>query len=110
MEASKKPKKFQGIKISQRLLTEIIEQLLYLSPTLFLLSIFLFWSFFKSNIRSVHITDNLRRNSLFVDLEKYIELFKCSSFHNSLIVTNFFDFIVVIVGVLLGFFTALLCQ
>mgnify|MGYP001942130797 FL=1 len=110
MEASKKPKKFQGIKISQRPLTEKIEPLLYLSPALLLLGIFLFWPFFQTIIRSLHITDNLGRNALFVGLENYIELFKNSSFHNSLIVTILFVFIVVIVGVLLGFFTALLCQ
>lgn len=50
------------------------------------------------------------KNALFIGLENYILLFKDPSFYNSLFVTLNYVAIVVVVGVLLGFTTALLCQ
>lgn len=87
-----------------------INAYLFLLPSLAALIIFVFIPFFQTLERSLYLTDNMGKNALFIGLENYILLFKDPSFYNSLFVTLNYVAIVVVVGVLLGFTTALLCQ
>lgn len=87
-----------------------INAYLFLLPSLAALIVFVFIPFFQTLERSLYLTDNMGKNALFIGLENYILLFKDPSFYNSLFVTLNYVAIVVVVGVLLGFTTALLCQ
>ncbi|MET3617922.1 sn-glycerol 3-phosphate transport system permease protein [Peptoniphilus olsenii] len=83
---------------------------LYLFPAMTIFIIFTFYPFVQTLIRSLHSTDNMGSSKNFVGLKNYIELFNSSSFYNSILVTLLYVIIVVIIGVLLGFVTAMLCQ
>lgn len=83
---------------------------LYLVPAMTVFVLFTFYPFVQTLIRSLHSTDNMGVNKDFVGMKNYIELFTNESFYNSLGVTFVYVIIVVIVGVLIGFTTALLCQ
>ena len=82
----------------------------YLLPAIFILSLFMFWPFIQTIFRSLFLTNNLGANAQFLGLGNYIELLTSSSFWNSVTVTLKFVAIVVAVGVVIGFVTALLCQ
>lgn len=70
----------------------------------------MFWSFFQTLVRSLFLTNSFGVNAKFLGLGNYIELFTSASFWNSLIVSLKYMIVVVVIGVLLGFSTALLCQ
>ncbi|AMB98853.1 glycerol-3-phosphate ABC transporter permease [Aerococcus urinaehominis] len=89
---------------------ERISPWLYLLPAILILATFMFWPFIQTLIRSLYLTDSFGQNAKFLGLGNYMELFASSSFWNSILVTLQFVFFVVLVGVLLGFATALLCQ
>ncbi|MGF3073627.1 carbohydrate ABC transporter permease [Facklamia sp. P13064] len=82
----------------------------YLLPAMTILSIFMFWPFFQTIYRSLFLTNNLGQNAEYLGLGNYTELFASESFWNSVLVSFKFVVIVVFVGVVLGFITALLCQ
>ncbi|UPQ85000.1 sugar ABC transporter permease [Ignavigranum ruoffiae] len=82
----------------------------YLLAPISILTIFMFWPFFKTLERSLFLTNNLGQNAKFLGWANYSELLTSPSFWNSVLVTFNFVVIVVIFGVLLGFLTALLCQ
>ncbi|MGF3076284.1 carbohydrate ABC transporter permease [Facklamia sp. P12955] len=82
----------------------------YLLPAMTILSIFMFWPFFQTIYRSLFLTNNLGQNAEYLGLGNYTELFASESFWNSVLVSFKFVIIVVFVGVVLGFITALLCQ
>ena len=79
-------------------------------PALALLVIFVFYPFVQTIIRSLYATDNMGNNTIFIGLENYTDLLSSSSFWNSIRVTFIYVLIVVVLGVLLGFATALLCR
>ena len=83
---------------------------LYMLPALALLVIFVFYPFVQTIIRSLYATDNMGNNTIFIGLENYTDLLSSSSFWNSIRVTFIYVLIVVVLGVLLGFATALLCR
>ena len=83
---------------------------LYMLPALSLLVIFVFYPFMQTIIRSLYVTDNMGANTLFIGFKNYSDLLSSSSFWNSLRVTMIYVVIVVIIGVLVGFSTALLCR
>lgn len=83
---------------------------LYLLPALALLSIFVFYPFVQTIIRSLYATDNKGEKAVFIGLENYMDLFTSASFWNSIKVTLIYVVIVVVLGVFLGFLTALLCR
>lgn len=83
---------------------------LYMLPALALLAIFVFYPFVQTLLRSLYTTDNMGRNTLFIGLKNYSDLLSSPSFWNSLRVTFIYVIIVVILGVLIGFSTALLCR
>lgn len=82
----------------------------YLLPAMSVFLIFTFIPFVETLIRSLHTTDNMGANKDFVGFKNYVTLFNSSSFYNSIVVTLMYVVIVVIIGVLLGFLTAMLCQ
>ena len=83
---------------------------LYMLPALALLAIFVFYPFVQTLLRSLYTTDNMGRNTLFIGLKNYSDLLSSPSFWNSLRATFIYVIIVVILGVLIGFSTALLCR
>lgn len=83
---------------------------LYMLPALALLAIFVFYPFVQTLVRSLYTTDNMGRNTLFIGLKNYSDLLSSPSFWNSLRVTFIYVVIVVVLGVLIGFSTALLCR
>lgn len=91
-------------------LAEKVEPWLYLSPTIAILAIFMFWPFFQTVIRSLFHTDGFGKMTSFIALDNYVQLFTSESFWNSIWVTFKFVAIVVTVGVLLGFVAAIMCQ
>ncbi|AXY24608.1 glycerol-3-phosphate ABC transporter permease [Suicoccus acidiformans] len=94
----------------ERTFAEKIQGYAYLLPAIIILSVFIFWPFIQTIYRSLFLTNNMGENAEFIGLDNYIELFTSESFWNSVSVTLQFVVIVVAVGVLIGFVTALLCQ
>lgn len=82
----------------------------YVLPAMIGFIVFTFYPFVRTIIRSLYLTDRMGNSNLFIGLENYINLFTSASFYNSLLVTIVYVLIVVVVGVSLGFLTALLCQ
>lgn len=82
----------------------------YLMPSLLVFAVFLFYPFFKTVYISLFKTDKMGRAKIFVGFENYLDLFQSESFRNSLKVTLVFVAIVVIVSMLLGLVTAVLCN
>lgn len=83
---------------------------LYMLPALALLVIFVFYPFVQTIIRSLYATDNMGVNTIFIGFKNYSDLLSSPSFWNSLKVSFIYVIIVVVIGVLLGFATALLCR
>ena len=94
----------------ERSLVDRIKGYGYLLPAIIVLSVFMFWPFIQTLYRSLFLTNNLGENAEFLGLDNYQELLTSSSFWNSVLVTLNFVLIVVGVGVVIGFLTALLCQ
>lgn len=94
----------------ERSLVDRIKGYGYLLPAIIILCLFMFWPFIQTIFRSLFLTNNLGANSEFLGLGNYQELLTSDSFWNSVLVTLQFVLIVVIVGVIIGFLTALLCQ
>lgn len=90
--------------------SEKIKGYVYLLPVIIILGVFMFWPFIQTIHRSLFMTNNLGENAKFIGLDNYKELLTSESFWNSVWVTLKFVVVVVVVGVLLGFITALLCQ
>lgn len=82
----------------------------YLLPTIVILTVFMVIPFIQTIIRSLFFTDNFGNMQTFIGLQNYISLFTSSSFWNSIIVTLKFVVIVVAIGVILGFISAILTQ
>src|SRR5574344_539087 len=82
----------------------------YMLPALALLVVFVFYPFIQTVIRSLYATDNMGANTLFIGLENYSNLLSSPAFWNSMKVTFVYVIIVVTIGILLGFATALLCR
>lgn len=87
-----------------------IKGYLYLSPAIIILSLFMFWPFIQTLYRSMFLTNNMGANVEYLGFGNYTELLSSDSFWNSVKTSFVFVVIVVVVGVTLGFFTALLCQ
>ncbi len=94
----------------KKLKTGKIEPYLYIIPSIVLFGIFLFYPFFKTIYLSLYKTNKMGEAKLFVGLQNYIDLFQSKSFYNSLAVTLIFVTIVVLVSMLLGLITAVLCN
>ncbi len=100
-----------GIILNQKKLkTGKIEPYLYIVPSIVLFGVFLFYPFFKTIYLSLYKTNKMGEAKLFVGLQNYMDLFQSKSFYNSLAVTLIFVMIVVIVSMLLGLITAVLCN
>jgi sn-glycerol 3-phosphate transport system permease protein len=98
------------VKRKRKGLFKRIEPYLYLLPCAMVFSMFLFFPFFKTIYLSLYKTNKMGQAKIFVGFGNYAELFKSSSFWNSLIVTGIFVIIVVSVSMLLGLTTAVLCN
>lgn len=61
--------------------------LLYISPSLLLFSIFIFYPFVKTIFQSFFLSNNLGEITSFVGFKNYISLFKSSNYINSIIQT-----------------------
>lgn len=83
---------------------------LYMLPALAFLTVFVFYPFVQTIIRSLYATDNMGANTIFIGFKNYSDLLSSPSFWNSLKVSFIYVIIVVVIGVLLGFATALLCR
>lgn len=101
-----KSKSSQGI--SQRLAG--LHPYFYLAISLILLTVFMFYPFFQTLIRSTFLTDAFGQNVKFLGLGNYIDLFRSQAFWKSAVVTVKFVGIVCVSGIALGFLMALLCQ
>lgn len=100
-----------GIILNQKKLkTGKIEPYLYIVPSIVLFGVFLFYPFFKTIYLSLYKTNKMGEAKLFVGLQNYMDLFQSKSFYNSLAVTLIFVMIVVMVSMLLGLITAVLCN
>jgi sn-glycerol 3-phosphate transport system permease protein len=86
------------------------EPYMYIVPTLLIFGIFLFYPFIKTIYLSLYKTNKMGEPKIFVGAGNYIELLQSESFYNSLIVTAIFVVITVVVSMLLGLATALLCN
>ncbi|WP_124066457.1 sugar ABC transporter permease [Clostridium sp. E02] len=82
----------------------------YLIPAMAIFVLFLFYPFIKTIYLSLYKTNKMGQAKLFVGLGNYRDLFQSKSFYNSLLVTIVFVLIVVVVSMLLGLITALLCN
>lgn len=82
----------------------------YLFPAILILAFFVFMPFFQTIYRSFFLTDKMGKNALFIGLENYIKLFSSADFYNSIWVSFKFVLLVVVVGVALGFITAIISQ
>lgn len=87
-----------------------IKGYLYLSPAIIILSLFMFWPFVQTLYRSMFLTNNMGANVEYLGFGNYAELLGSQSFWNSVKTSFMFVVIVVVVGVTIGFLTALLCQ
>lgn len=87
-----------------------IKGYLYLSPAIIILSLFMFWPFIQTLYRSMFLTNNMGANVEYLGFGNYTELLSSDSFWNSVKTSFIFVVIVVVVGVTIGFLTALLCQ
>lgn len=87
-----------------------IKGYLYLSPAIIILSLFMFWPFIQTLYRSMFLTNNMGANVEYLGFGNYTELLSSDSFWNSVKTSFVFVVIVVVVGVMIGFLTALLCQ
>lgn len=87
-----------------------IKGYLYLSPAIIILSLFMFWPFMQTLYRSMFLTNNMGANVEYLGFGNYTELLSSDSFWNSVKTSFVFVVIVVVVGVTIGFLTALLCQ
>lgn len=87
-----------------------VEPYLYLIPSFAIFVVFLFFPFFKTIYLSLYKTNKMGQAKIFVGLGNYIDLFKSSSFWNSLKVTGIFVIIVVSVSMIIGLGTAILCN
>lgn len=88
----------------------LIEPYLYLVPAGIILLIFTYWPFLRTIYRSFFITDNRGVEKVFYGVKNYTDLFSSNSFQNSLWTTLQFVVLVLIVGMSIGFITALLCN
>lgn len=82
----------------------------YLIPAMAIFVLFLFYPFIKTIYLSLYKTNKMGQAKLYVGLGNYWDLFQSKSFYNSLLVTIVFVLIVVVVSMLLGLLTALLCN
>jgi len=82
----------------------------YIAPAMAIFTLFLFFPFFKTIYLSLFKTNKMGQAKLFVGAGNYSELLSSASFFNSLFVTVVFVLIVVIVSMLLGLITAVLCN
>lgn len=90
--------------------TPLIEPYLYLVPAGLVLLMFTYWPFLRTIYRSFFITDNRGVEKVFYGVKNYTDLLTSSSFQNSIWVTIQFVVLVLLVGMSIGFVTALLCS
>lgn len=88
----------------------LIEPYLYLVPAGLVLLMFTYWPFLRTIYRSFFITDNRGVEKVFYGVKNYTDLLTSSSFQNSIWVTIQFVVLVLLVGMSIGFVTALLCN
>lgn len=88
----------------------LIEPYLYLVPAGLVLLMFTYWPFLRTIYRSFFITDNRGVEKVFYGVKNYTDLLTSSSFQNSIWVTIQFVVLVLLVGMSIGFVTALLCS
>ncbi|UUX33485.1 carbohydrate ABC transporter permease [Fundicoccus culcitae] len=86
----------------------LIEPYLYLVPAAIILLVFTYWPFIRTIYRSFFVTDNRGVEKVYYGVKNYTDLFTSSSFQNSIWVTIQFVIVVLIVGMSIGFVTALL--
>jgi sn-glycerol 3-phosphate transport system permease protein len=86
------------------------EGMLYLSPSILLFSVFLFYPLGKTVYLSLFLTDSQGNPQQFVGLENFIYLFKSPNFHQSVKATIMFVLYTVPTGVLFSLVLALLAN
>lgn len=87
-----------------------VEPWLYLAPSIIILSIFMFWPFIQTIYRSLFQTNSFGEMTEFIGGSHYQDLLTSQSFWNSVTVTFIFVVVVVLIGIVLGFIGAILCQ
>lgn len=88
----------------------LIEPYVYLVPAGLVLLMFTYWPFLRTIYRSFFITDNRGVEKVFYGVKNYTDLLTSNSFQNSIWVTIQFVVLVLLVGMSIGFITALLCS
>ena len=96
--------------MNYKLVTRKLSPYVYIAPAIAIFTLFLFFPFFKTIYLSLFKTNKMGQAKLFVGAGNYSELLSSASFFNSLFVTVVFVLIVVIVSMLLGLITAVLCN
>jgi sn-glycerol 3-phosphate transport system permease protein len=91
-------------------LMNTIEPYFYVIPSAIIFILFLFYPFFKTIYLSLYKTNKMGEPKIFVGFNNYLDLFQSNSFYNSITVTIVFVLIVVALGMIIGFITALLCS
>ncbi|MGE5673999.1 MAG: carbohydrate ABC transporter permease [Mycobacterium leprae] len=94
----------------RRSLWELIEPWVYLSPSLVLLGIFVFYPLLRSVYLSVYLTDLLGRPKVLVGAQNFIDAFTGAEFLHSLSMTTLFVIYTVPLGILAGLVLAILAN
>ncbi len=84
--------------------------MIYLFPSFFLLSIFMFYPLLKTLFLSFHLTNTLGKPIENIGFENYINMLSEDGFLQSLKVTFMFAFFTVVIGIALALFFALLAN
>ncbi len=84
--------------------------MIYLFPSFFLLSIFMFYPLLKTLFLSFHLTNTLGKPIENIGFENYINMLSEDGFLQSLNVTFMFAFFTVVIGIALALFFALLAN
>jgi ABC-type sugar transport system permease subunit len=88
----------------------VIEPLLYLSPSLIILSIFVFYPTLRSIYLSTYLTNPLGKPKVFVGLQNFADALTSGTFLHSLGVSTLFVLYTVPVGILLALALAILAN
>lgn len=101
---------FVGYKKYSATLKGKLEPYLFLLPTIFLFTMFMYYPFFKTMYLSMGLTNAKGHLVEFIGFQNYIDILSSEEFKNSLIITFKFVFYTTIPSLLIGFFLALLAN
>jgi len=103
-----RPPKRTGL--NRRSALSLLEGLLYLSPSLLLMGIFVFYPLVKSIRLSLYLTNPLGQEKVWVGLSQYKEIFQTGNFGSSLITTLLFTIYTVLPGIAVALLLAVIAN